>query len=119
MEGIGMRNTKASIMADEVIDSLIKHIGKGATDFQVKGINEDPNHKTFIVEFKAYEFYWVGIDYEKGRVTPYIVEGAHIIKLKNITSWWEEMTLDLWVDKLDMELKLRIPDKYLINKGWA
>ena len=114
-----MQNISANMTANEIIDALIKYIGKGATDFQVKGVNEDPNHKTFIVEFKAYEFYWVGIDYENGRVTPYIVEGMHIIKLKNITNWWEEITLDLWIDELSKELKLRIPDKYLKNKGWA
>lgn len=112
-----MQNNSVNMMVNEIIDSLIKHIGKGATDFQVKGVNEDPNQKTFIVEFKVYEFYWVGIDYEKGRVTPYIVEGMHIIRLKNITNWWEEMTLDLWVDELATELKLRIPDKYLKIKA--
>lgn len=108
-----MENNQASIMADKVVDALTKTMGRDATNFQIKDINEDPNQKTFIVEFEAYNFFWVGIDYEKGRVTPYIVEGTHTINLKNITDWWEKMTLDLWVEDLVSELKSRIPNKYL------
>lgn len=117
-EDISMRNDKASIMADSVIDSLLKNFGKGATGFLIENLNENPNQKTFTIEFIAYEFYWVGVGYEKGRVTPYIVEGTHIIKMNNLADWWEEIRLDSWTDKLAEEIKLRIPDKYLKEKGW-
>lgn len=106
-------NIMAIVMADEMIDALIKHMGKGATDFQVKGVNEDLNRKAFIVEFQAYNFFWVGIDYKQGRVTSYTVEWPHITKLKNIADWWDEMPLDLWVNALVKELQSRIPNKYL------
>lgn len=112
-----MQNDMANVMADKIIDELSDQMKKGATNYQIKDINEDVNNKTFVVEFVAYEYYWIGIYYEKGRITPYIIEGNHIIKMKNLSNWWEEMDLSDWVKEMICEIKLRIPDKYLEAKG--
>lgn len=113
-----MQNDKAGIMADQLIDSLAECMKKGAKDFQTRNINEDVNNKTFVVEFVAYNYYWVGIEYEKGRITPYIIEGNRIIRLKELMNWWEELDLSKWIYQVDFEIRLRIPDKYLEAKGW-
>lgn len=113
-----MKNDIAIAMASKMIDFLTEATGKDISDFEIRNIDEDPNHKTFTIEFIAYNFYWIGIDYERGRITPYIITGSHIIKLRNLSDWWEEMDLDSWTDRLMAEIRLRIPDKYLTEKNW-
>ena len=113
-----MLNKNAEAMADEVVDSLAKIMGKAATAFRTKDLCDDDGRKAFTVEFLAYVYYWVGINYEVGIVIPYVIFGNRIIKLKNLEGWWEKMTLDSWVKDLESEIRLRIPDKYLAEKGW-
>ena len=112
-----MLNKNAEAMADEVVDSLQKIMGKATKAFRTRDLRDDGG-KTFTVEFLAYDYYWMGINCEAGIVIPYIIMGDHIIKLKELEGWWEKMTLDSWVGDLDNEIRLRIPDKYLMEKGW-
>ena len=112
-EVIGMQNNKALVMADMIVDTVIDKMGRNASDFQIRNINEDDNHKSFTVEFVAYDYYWVGVDYDKGIMTPYIISGNRILRIKRCVGWWEKIDLADWIEALDTELKLRIPDKYL------
>lgn len=114
-----MQTTKANTMSQEVIDSIIRSFGKAATDFLIEDINEDPNCRSFTILFRAYEFFWVGINYEKGLITPYIAEKPYMVKIKRLVTWWEDLDLDKWTKELAAELKLRIPDKFLTKKGWV
>lgn len=113
-----MQNKSASQMADDVIDALVNNFGKGASGFQIFGSNEDINNLTYNVSFLVYDYFWICISYEKGRVIPYIDFGGKIVKLKNLSAWWEKLVLEEWIDDLKDEVRLRIPDKYLQRKGW-
>ncbi len=113
-----MKNDIAIAMASKMVDFLTEATGKDISDFEIRNVNEDLNHKTFTIEFIAYNFHWIGINYECGRIIPYIIMESHIIKLRNLSDWWEEMDLDSWTDRLMAEIRLRIPDKYLTEKNW-
>ena len=111
-----MQNSTANAMANKVIDELKVQHAEGITDCQIRDINENTNNKAFTVEFIAFEYLWIGINYEKGRLTPYIIEGNRIIRMKSMCGWWEDVNLSNWVKELTAEIKLRIPDKYLMAK---
>ena len=113
-----MQTEKAKAMANTVVDSLIELMENAVSDFLIQGVDEDKNHLCFVIEFKAYEYFLCGISYEKGRVLPYICFGESIIVIQNLAGWWEELKLQEWINELAIELKLRIPDKYLEAKGW-
>jgi hypothetical protein len=89
--------------------SGIKHI----TQPTIKYINENE----LTLEFIAYNYFWIIINYEKGRITPIIVLGKNII-LKDLCVWKEETNLKQWVFDLDSDIKLRIPDKFLEVNEW-
>ena len=114
-----MRNNDTTrILADKVIDTVSEIMHKGATDFYIKDLCENANHRSFTVEFKAYDYFWVGIGYDKGLLTPYVIEGQRIIVFQTLVGWWEKLDINSWIEELDHEIKLRIPDKYLKAKGW-
>lgn len=113
-----MQNDLCVKMSNIVIDSMVSKAGKRFSDFVVNGINEDVNNKSFTVEFVAFNYFNVAVNYNKGRLSTFIINGNKKIKLSLDTNWWEEADIDEYVDEIKEELKLRIPDKFLIAKEW-
>lgn len=86
--------------------------------FCVKDINNDANNRVFMVEFVAYNYFPVRLNYEKGRFGCCIVFGSRVIGIENSQKWWDEADFDVFFKELRDELELRIPDKYLRKHGW-
>ena len=107
-----MDKTKLVKIGDEIMVTLLSEI-KQITQPTIKYINENE----LTLEFIAYNYFWIIINYEKGRITPIIVLGKNII-LKDLRVWKEETNLKQWVSDLDSEIKLRIPDKFLEVNEW-
>lgn len=107
-----MDKTKLVKIGDEIMVTLLSGI-KQITQPTIKYINENE----LTLEFIAYDYFWIIINYEKGRITPIIVLGKNII-LKDLRVWKEETNLKQWVSDLDSEIKLRIPDKFLEVNEW-
>ena len=107
-----MDKTKVVKIGDEIMVTLLSGI-KQITQPTIKYINENE----LTLEFIAYDYFWIIINYEKGRITPIIVLGKNII-LKDLRVWKEETNLKQWVSDLDSEIKLRIPDKFLEVNEW-
>ena len=107
-----MDKTKLVKIGDELMVTLLSGI-KQITQPTIKYINENE----LTLEFIAYDYFWIIINYEKGRITPIIVLGKNII-LKDLRVWKEETNLKQWVSDLDSEIKLRIPDKFLEVNEW-
>ena len=113
-----MQNDSAENMAMTLGGAIRDIMGNGASDFYVEDINEDANDKTFMVQFVAYNYMWVGIGYERGSGIASIVEDGRYLMIDDFDVWWEKIDLNEWIPKLAEELRLRIPDKYLKAKGW-
>ena len=112
-----MQNDKASEIMKSIKTAVKKKMGNESTYFITSNVNDDPNHKSFQFEFLAYDYFWVGIEYDKGLVTAYINSGENKVEI-SLEDWWEKIILSDWIEQLDSELRLRIPDKYLDAKGW-
>jgi len=113
-----MQDIKSRDMANKIIDQLGEKLGDRITDFVIDNVDEDINHRTFTIDFTAYNYYICLISYERGRFGCSIKNGEYYISLENSQKWYENADLDIFVKELKEELELRIPDKYLKAKGW-
>ena len=60
----------------------------------------------------------IQLNYEKGSFGCCIVTGEMGVGLDNSQQWWDKADFDIFFKELKEEIELRIPDKYLIAKGW-
>ena len=52
-----MQNKSVDEMSDYIIDEMCAYFEKRIKDFIIKDLNDDINHKSFSVEFSAYEYF--------------------------------------------------------------
>lgn len=86
--------------------------------FCILNVNDDVNNRAFSIEFIAYDYFLIRLNYEKGRFGCCIVLGNKTIELPNTQKWWDEANFDTFFKELKEELELRIPDKFLKSRGW-
>ena len=79
---------------------------------------QDVNHRAFSIDFEAYNYFVIRLNYDKGRFGCNIIFGEKLIALNNSQEWWDEADFDVFFMELQKELELRIPDKYLQAHGW-
>lgn len=92
--------------------------GDKVTNFCILDVIDDPNHRAFSVEFEAYNYFPIRMNYEKGRFGCCIIIGARGISLENSQKWWDETDFDVFLQELQDEIESRIPDKFLKSRGW-
>ena len=113
-----MQNKSVDEMSDYIIDKMCAYFSNRIKDFIIKDINEDMNHKSFSVEFNAYDYFAIIFNYDMGRIGYSICYGKRTIPLDNSQKWWDEADFTTLFQELQSELELRIPDKYLSAHGW-
>lgn len=118
MEIIGMRSKSVDEMSDFIVDEMIGVFKEKVKDFVVKNEIDEANHKSFSVEFGAYDYFPVIFNYDMGRMGCSICFGNRTMELNNSQQWWDEADFDLFFKELQTELELRIPDKFLKAHGW-
>ena len=112
-----MEKNSAKESAREFIETAKKYFGNRVQGFSLYSVTDEP-YKMFSLKFHAYEFYVVILNYDRGHFGCYISFGTDAIALESNKEWDDNGDLfDFWAD-IDEQLKLRIPDKYLIAKGW-
>lgn len=113
-----MQNKKADEMSDIVVDILIQKFKNKMEDFEIFNITETP-YKTFSIRFKAYDYFIVLFNYDKGVIGCSIQYGENsFISLENSQKWYEKADFDVFCKELKKQLELRIPDKFLEANGW-
>ena len=113
-----MQNKTADEMSDIVVDMLIEKFKDKMEDFEIFNITETP-YKTFSVRFKAYDYFMVLFNYDRGVIGCSIqYEERTFIGLENSQKWYEKADFDVFCKELQEQLELRIPDKFLEANGW-
>ncbi|WP_455717670.1 hypothetical protein [Anaerosporobacter sp.] len=113
-----MQNKNVDEMSDFIIDEMCALFKEKIKDFIIKDVVEDVNHKSFSVEFSAYEYFPIVFNYDMGRMGYSICFGTRTIALENSQKWWDETDFSILLRELKEELELRIPDKFLKAHGW-
>lgn len=113
-----MQNRNVDEMSDYIIDKMCEYFKNRIKDFVIKDMYDDANHKSFSVEFSAYNYFPIIFNYDMGRIGYNICFGTRIIALENSQKWWDEADFNILFEELKNELELRIPDKYLSAHDW-
>ena len=106
-------------MAVSVKEYLEKNFGDKIESFKIKNVVDDRNYRSFSINFKAYDYFVVLFNYDRGRIGCSIQYGEKtFIGLKNSQKWYEKANFDIFCKELQEQLELRIPDKFLEANGW-
>ena len=81
---------------------------------------EEPNHRAFKIDFKAYDYFTIEFDYENDLCEFFIVltKEAKISLTKEPAIYSQISDWDGYLRGVMDEIELRIPDKFLKAKGW-
>ena len=96
------------------------HFGKRMDDTCIYDIVEEPNHRAFKIDFKAYDYFTIEFDYENDLCEFFIVLTKEVkLSLTKEPAVYSQITdWDSYLKGIKDELELRIPDKFLKAKGW-
>ena len=117
---LAMFESKMDILADEFCDILDRVFAKRIGTFYIYDIVDEPDHQTFKLDFKVYDYFFVEFDYENDMCEFFIVLTKEVkvsitkepVVYSQITDW------DSYLKGIMAEIELRIPDKFLKSKGW-
>ncbi len=102
------------------ISRKIREIMENRTDNHgIYDVVHESNHYEFKINFIAYDYFAVVFQYEQGIISCYIECGEQeSIFLVKDRGCYSDTDLNDCFSEIKKELELRIPDKYLVAKGW-
>ncbi len=77
-------------MAREKFEDKVK-------EFCILDVYDDANNRAFSVEFVAYDYFPIRLNYDKGRFGCCITYGEKMIALNNSQQWWDEVEFDVFL----------------------
>lgn len=99
-------------------DRIEKYFGEKATDFVIDNCNDNLNWPEFSIRFKAYNYFHLRLNYEKGLIGCCIIDGDYGLTIPTDQEWEDNFDYDKFFSDIQTELELRIPDKFLKANGW-
>ncbi len=117
-EDIGKKLNDTHQMAIRFSTIAREKMGDKVDKFCIFNVNDDVNHREFSINFEAYNYFAIRLNYDQGRFGCNIISGERMIALNNSQEWWDEADFDVFFKELQKELELRIPAKYLRAHGW-
>lgn len=113
-----MQLNETDKMALAFNEKVREKFGNRVDDFCIEDVTDDPNYRAFSIEFTAYNYFSLRLNYDRGRFGCCISTGKIGIDLENSQKWWDTADFDIFLEELKQEIELRIPDKFLKAKGW-
>ena len=116
-----MFEIKMDILADKFCDILDRVFGDKIDSIVIDDINDEPNHQTFKLDFKAYDYFAIEVHYENDLFEFFIIftKKAKISVTKEPAVYSQISDWDKYLKGVMEEIELRIPDKFLKAKGWV
>ena len=117
-EDIGKKLNDTHQMAIRFSTIAREKMGDKVDNFCIFNVYDDVNHRAFSIDFEAYNYFVIRLNYDQGRFGCNIISGDRMIALNNSQEWWDEADFGVFFKELQKELEFRIPDKYLRAHGW-
>ena len=117
-EDIGKKLNDTHQMAIRFSTIAREKMGDKVDNFCIFNVYDDVNHRAFSIDFEAYNYFAIRLNYDQGGFGCNIISGERMIALNNSQEWWDEANFDIFFMELQKELELRIPDEYLRAHGW-
>ena len=115
-----MFENEMDILAYEFCNILDRVFAKRIGTWCMYDIVDEPNHQTFKIDFKAYDYFTIEFDYENDLCEFFIVLTKEVkLSLTKEPAVYSQITdWDKYLKGVMDEIELRIPDKFLKAKGW-
>ena len=114
-----MELNKTEEMAMKIIRELRGRMKNKIGSSEINNVVDDNNHRAFSINFQAYNYFFIILNYDRGRIGFSIQYGEKsFIGLENSQKWYEQTDFDILCKELQEQLELRIPDKFLEANGW-
>jgi len=113
-----MQNKTIKEISNYIIDEMSDFFNTRVKDFVIVDMVNDINYKSFSIEFDAYDYFPMIFNYDMGRISFSICFGTKRMGLKNSQKWWDETDINILLNELKEEIEIRIPDKFLVSRGW-
>jgi|SRR5690625_148592 len=112
-----MQLNEAEQLARNITKGLREYFGNKVDNFSIFNVMDKP-HIEFTIEFEAYNFFILYLNYDRGRFGCAIKYGNSGISLENSQKWYDKADMNIFFQELEQQLVLRIPDKFLEYYGW-
>ena len=110
--------TETHKMAMRFGEEIRKRLGNIMGGTILDDVSDTPHYRTFTMCFLMYDYIHVFINYTRGAIACSVRDGDCYVFLKNSQEEYSKMDIDKFVEELQQEVKLRIPDKYLKAHGY-
>lgn len=112
-----LQSKNSDNLSDEIIDKLSNYFGDRIGAFSVYNMIDEP-HIAFNINFELYHYFIINFSYDRGSIGCSVPQGKYGIDLKNSQEWYDRADMDIFLQELEQQIELRIPDKFLEYNGW-
>lgn len=115
-----MELNNMDILSDEFCDILERVYANRIGTISIYDIVDEPNHHTFKLKFRIYNFAGVKFQYENDFFEIYLfLNGEEGLLLSKPNSHYSEISdWDSYLEEIMTKIESYIPEKYLKAKGW-
>ena len=110
-----MQNENLKYTKKFLIDSFGSFWGNKVQDYVIEELGHSP-HEVLTIEFKLYNYFPIRLNLEMDKISFSIIFSHTRIMVSKHEFSFEN--IDNIIESFDNEILLRIPDKFLIAKGW-
>ena len=96
-EDIGKKLNDTHQMAIRFSTIAREKMGDKVDKFCIFNVNDDVNHREFSINFEAYNYFAIRLNYDQGRFGCNIISGERMIALNNSQGWWDEADFDVFL----------------------
>ncbi|MEI3604985.1 hypothetical protein SPD48_04725 [Pseudogracilibacillus sp. SE30717A] len=112
-----MQNKNSDTISDEIIQKLSNYFNNKIGTYSVYNMMDEP-YIAFNIIFDLYNYYIINFSYDRGSIGCSIIQGKYGIDLENSQQWYDTADMDVFLQELEQQIELRIPDKFLEFHGW-
>ncbi len=105
-------------MANELCEKFETRFKEKIDNCEIFDVVDEPSHRAFKIRFEAYNYFIILFNYDLDRMGCSIEYGKYYISLENSQRWYSGAHFNAFFDEFQKEVELRIPDKFLEDRGW-
>lgn len=115
----GMRQDELVNIKRSIGKAIKEKFGEKIKGIEIFDVVNEPSHQAFKIRFIAYEYFVVVFNYELDIIgfSIELNEGRYV-SLLNRHDCYSDISFDKYLEIVQENLELRIPDKYLKAHGW-
>lgn len=112
-----MQRSNSNEIARDIIRAAKQMFGERINNITLFNVTDEP-YKMFSIKCTVYNYFVLVFNYDRGHFGCNIAYGNDAIALSNGIEWDNGSDFAMFWKKIDEQIRLRIPDKYLQAHGW-